>query len=71
MMKESEDDVTECLKMAFSEALKDNSQDVLTVENDLLKRLKEYQSASRLLTESVQNNTVEVYYQPIYDVKST
>ena len=70
MMKESEDDVTECLKMAFSEALKDNSQDVLTVENDLLKRLKEYQSASRLLTESVQNNTVEVYYQPIYDVKA-
>lgn len=67
VLKNPEEDVAACLRMAFDELSDSDSPEILTVGDDLVKRLNEFQSARRLLADAVQNNTVQVYYQPIYD----
>ena len=61
------DDVAGCLRIAFDEILDSDSQKVLLVDEELIRRLKDYQSVRHLLVKAVHENTVEVYYQPIYD----
>ncbi len=60
-------DVTGCLRIAFDEMSEGDSQEVLTVGEDLIRRLNDYRSARRLLARAVHENAVEVWYQPIYD----
>lgn len=66
-VKKTEGNAADCLRLAFAEIHDDDKQEVMTIDDDLIQRLKDYQTARNLLTKAIVNHDVQVYYQPIYD----